>query len=145
MLVAITESIVVARPPEAGFDFTQDYARRTSRDRGVLSAEVLERAPLPRVRVELAGGVRGVFEYKLFERPLRTSVALTEVRSPLFSGGGGSWSYEAHDGGTLWTVTNSVRFRSRIVGWLLGPWTRFVLRRGTRAALRAAKLELERG
>ena len=145
MLVATTESIVVARPPEAVFDFTQDYARRTSWDRGVLSAEVLQRAPLPRVRVELAGGVRGVFEYKLFERPLRTSVALTEVRSPLFSGGGGSWSYQEHAGGTLWTVTNALRFKSRLAGWMLGPWTRFALRRGTRAALRAAKLELERG
>ena len=144
MLVSCTESIFVARPPETVFDFTQAYAGRPRWDASVLEARVLQAAPLPRVAVRLAGGVSGVFEYRLFERPLRTSVALVEVRSALVDGGGGSWSYAAREGGTLWTATNSLRFKSRVAGWILGRFVRSALRRGTRAALAAAKAELER-
>lgn len=144
MLVSVTESIRIEAPPEIVFDFTQDWTARARWDASVLEARVLAGTPLPRVAVRLAGGTSGVFAYRLFERPRRTSVALLEVRSALLDGGGGSWSYAAHEDGTLWTVTNSLHLRSPIVGWILAPFVRVALRRGTRAALAAAKAAIER-
>jgi hypothetical protein len=143
MLVTVTESVQIARPPEVVWDFTQDYGRRAQWDPGILEAEVLASAPALRVRVRAAGGLRGVFVYKLFDRPRRTSVVLDEVESPLLAGGGGSWSYEARDGGTWWTQTNSLRFKSRFWFALLGGLVRRQLRNGTRKAMHAAKRMIE--
>src|SRR5882672_2740781 len=143
MLVTVTENLQIARPPEVVWDFTQDYSRRAQWDQGILTAEVLAPSPALRVRVRAAGGVRGVFEYKLFDRPRRTSVVLTEVQSALLAGGGGSWSYEARDGGTWWTQTNSLRFKNGILFALLGGLVRWQLRSGTRKAMQTAKQMLE--
>jgi polyketide cyclase/dehydrase/lipid transport protein len=144
MNVTITEELFIARPPEVVWDYTQDYARRPEWDRSILAASVLENGPRPRIRVRAAGGLRGVFQYKLFERPRRTSVELTEVESALISGGGGSWSYDASGAGTQWTQTNALRFKSRFAYWMFGPLVRWSMRRATRSAMRAAKRFLER-
>jgi hypothetical protein len=136
--VAITESVEVARPPEAVFDFTQDYGRRTSWDATVVRADVLERDP-PRLRVELAGGVSAVFQYRLFRRPERTSMAMVDVRSWWMEGGGGSWQYVATPTGTRWTATNSITLRSGPLGSLLRPLVVRQARSALRAAMRRAK------
>lgn len=140
MNVTVSEALHVAAPPELVWDFTQDYGQRSSWDRSILEAEVLESSPLPRVRIRGAGGLAGVFQYKLFDRPRRTSLVLTDVESWAISGGGGSWSYEPALGGTLWTQTNSLAVKH---GWL-GPFVRWTLRRETRKAMRAAKRMVER-
>jgi hypothetical protein len=66
---------------------------------------------------------------------------LSEVESALITGGGGSWSFEARDGGTLWTQTNSIEVRA--IAALLAPLVRWNLRRATRRAMRTAKRALE--
>lgn len=143
--VSVTESLFVKASPERVFDFTQDYARRGTWDHNVLAAEVLPGDGPPRVRVRLRGGVRCVFQYKLLERPRRTSLAMVEVRSPVLAGGGGAWTYEARDGGTLWTQTNTLAFRGRFWRVLFGAITRWQLARGTRRAMDLAKRQLEHG
>jgi hypothetical protein len=143
--IRVSEELFVGRPPEAVWDFTQDYSRRAAWDPSVREARVLEAAPLPRVAVRCAGGLSAVFRYKLFDRPQRTSVAMEEVRSWLVAGGGGSWSYQARDGGTLWTQVNSLELGD---GWwrrLLAPLVRRQLRAGTRRAMLRAKAMLEAG
>lgn len=143
MHIRASHSIHVARPPDAVWTFTQDYARRAEWDAGIREARVLTADPLPRVAIRAPGGLSGVFQYKLFDAPRRTSVELTEVRSPFFDGGGGAWSYEARAGGTQWTVTNSLRFKSRIAHRLLGTIFQRALQRGTEKAMEAARKRLE--
>ena len=141
MRITVTESLFIARSPEDVWDYTQDYAARSEWERSILEAHVSDAGPLPSVRVRIAGGTSGVFRYKLFDRPRRTSVVLSDVESALITVGGGSWSYEARDGGTLWTQTNSIEVRA--VAVLLAPLVRWNLRGATRRAMRRAKRALE--
>jgi hypothetical protein len=141
--LTVTASVLVHRPVEAVWDFTQDFSRRAEWDASVLQATVLEREPLPRVRIRGAGGLRCVLRYRSFDRPRRTSVSLEEVSSPLIQAGGGSWSYEAREDGTLWTQTNSLTLRP---GWwrrLLAPLVRRGLEVATRRAMHRAQALLE--
>lgn len=140
--VTIREAIVISRPPEAVWDFTQDYARRTLWDRTVLGAEELQRAPRV-VKVRGAGGLVFIARYKQEDRPRRTSLAMTDVQSRIVVGGGGSWEYRAVDGGTELVQTNTLALASA-VGWLFAPLVRWRLRAETRRALRKAKELLER-
>ena len=139
MNVTASAELFIARPPEIVWDFTQDYSRRSSWDRSILDATVLESSPLPRIRIRGAGGLSGVLQYKLFDRPRRTSVVLVDVKSRWVTGGGGSWSYESASGGTLWTQTNSLELKH---AWL-GALARWTLRRETQRAMKAAKRMLE--
>ena len=54
LVISVTESVFVARPPDEVFDFTQDYAYRAEWDAGVTSATVLGEEPR-RVRVAMRG------------------------------------------------------------------------------------------
>lgn len=141
----VTHSIWIAHPPEEVWDFTQDYARRPTWDSTVLDAEVLRVDPVPRVRVRCAGGLRAVFQYRQFDRPSRTSLAMEEVRSPLVVGGGGAWSYEARDGGTVWTQTNTLVLRPGGGYRVILPLVRWQLGVSTRRAMERVKRELEGG
>jgi len=134
--ISATESVWVDRSPDDVFDYTQDYATRRDWDTTVKSAEVLSREPL-RVRQELEGIGPVVMEYKLYRRGDRTTAAFTETRSKLISGGGGSWSYVAKDGGTDWSQTATLEFRNGLVGRLLAP----LLRRNMHTLMRKAMVK----
>jgi hypothetical protein len=136
--VTATETVHVERAPDQVFDYTQDYATRSVWDASVLEAVVTSDDPR-RVSLKVDGIGDMVLEYKLFRRGDRTSAAFTEVKSPYFVGGGGSWSYEARDGGTDWTQTNTLEFKSSLVGRLLGPIVRRRLSKGMHVAMLKAK------
>ncbi len=134
-----TETIWVDRTPEEVFDYTQDYRTRTDWDPTVMSARVVSDEPL-RVQAVMRGIGPLVIEYKLYRRGERTSAAFREVDSSLISGGGGSWSYVARDGGTEWTQTATLEFRQVLVGWLLRP----LLRRNMGTLMRKSMAEAKR-
>jgi hypothetical protein len=81
--------------------------------------------------------------YRLDRRPERTSAAFTDVDSAWVSGGGGSWEYEAVDGGTRWQQTNSLEVKRPRLAFLLGPMLERGLRGSTRGAMAEAKRRLE--
>lgn len=144
--ITVTESVVIPRPPEQVWDFTQDYRRRPEWDASVMAAEVLAGDGPPRVRVRMRGGVDCVFQYKVFDRPRRTSLAMSEVRSWLLAGGGGAWTYDAVDGGTRWTQHNTIVFRNAFLGVCFGAIAHWQLARSTRRAmLQAQRLIVGRG
>lgn len=148
MWISVRESISIARPPEAVWDYTQDAAKRAEWDPAFIRAEALTGDALgpnglPRLRVEMKGGSRGVFEYKLFDRPRRTSVTWRAEASPFVLGGGGSWSDEPTSLGTLWTQVNSIELSDGLLAWFARPLLGMVLARSTRKALAAAKRRLE--
>lgn len=142
--LTIHESLVIDRPPEQVWDFTQDFTQRSAWDPAIRRARVLVAAPVPRVEVEGAAGFKAVLQYRQFERPLRTSLAMEEIRSPLIVAGGGSWSYERLGQSTRWTQTNTVVLRDTFVAKLVAPLLRWQFERATRRAMRLAKALLER-
>ena len=142
-MVTVTESVLVRRPRQVVWDFTQDYLRRREWDASILEASVIHQAPTPRVQIRSVGGLRAVFQYRQFDRPSRTSLSMEEVQSFLIFGGGGSWAYDDKDGGTLWTQTNTLTLKP---GWwrrLLAPLIRRQLKTSTRRAMQKAKKILE--
>jgi len=140
----VTASIWVACPPEAVWDYTQDFARRTEWDAGIAEATILQEDPRT-VRVEVAGLGKMTVVYKLDRRPERTSAAFVDVESAWVSGGGGSWEYEAADGGTRWQQTNSLELKRPRLAFLLAPLLERGLRRSTKRAMAEAKRRLEAG
>jgi len=138
----VTESIWVACPPEAVWNYTQDFARRTEWDAGIAETKILKQDPRT-VRVKVAGLGRMTVVYRLDRRPERTSAAFVDVESAWISGGGGSWEYEAVDGGTRWQQTNSLEFKRPRLAVLLCPLLERGLRRSTQRAMAEAKRRLE--
>lgn len=135
--IRVRHSVIVAAPPAEVFEFTQDYSRRATWDPAVLEATVLDSSPLPRVRVRGRGGLRCVFEYKLFDPPRRTSLTMTEVRSPWIEAGGGSWRYEQCAQGTRWTQSVGITLRAGIGPALLAPAFRWTLVRSLERSMRS--------
>jgi hypothetical protein len=140
--VTVSHTVHVARSPEEVFDYTQDYSTRMDWDPTVKSAKVLSEDPR-RVQVVMEGIGPLVIEYKLFRRGDRTSAAFNDVGSRLISGGGGSWSYEARDGGTDWTETSTLELRNGLVGRLFAPLLRRNMTTLTRKAMEKAKQIME--
>lgn len=140
--ITVSETIHVDRPPETVFDYTQDYATRTDWDDTIKRAEVLSEDPR-RVRLTAPGLGTFTLEYKLFRRGDRTSAAFLDLDNAFFSGGGGSWRYEARGGGTDWTETNTLELRRPgLFGWL-APVIEWNLRNGTRRAMAKARSIME--
>jgi uncharacterized protein YndB with AHSA1/START domain len=140
--ITVKESVFIAAPPERVWDYTQDWTRRTEWDPAIVAAEVLpgeERV----VRVRAQGGGSFLVRYKLNDRPNRTSLSMTDSTSRLVTGGGGSWAYEAKEGGTVFTQQNTLAVGSRLLAWFFGWMVRWQLRRLTRQALSNAKRIIE--
>ena len=136
------ERVLVARPPEAVWAYTQDWTRRREWDAAILKVEILSSGPERAVRFRTRG-MRAVARYRADHPPARTSLALEDVRSWFVSGGGGSWSYEAEDGGTRWTQVNTLTFRTAVARWVLGRAVERNLLASTRRSMARAKAILE--
>jgi hypothetical protein len=141
-VVTVTETIWVNRSPETVWDYTQDFTRRTEWDAGIAEATVLAMDPRT-VRIRIGGLGAMTVVYRLDRRPERTSAAFTDVDSAWINGGGGSWEYEAVDGGTRWEQTNSLELKRPWLGFLLGPMLERGLRSSTKRAMAEAKRRLE--
>lgn len=140
--INVSETLHVERPPEAVFDYTQDYARRSEWDRAVTAATVLSESPR-RIRLRVRGLGAFTVEYRLFRRPERTSAAFVDLESALIIGGGGSWRYEPSGHGTEWTQTNTLELRHRRLVWMLAPLVKRNLRSSMRRSMVQAKRRLE--
>lgn len=84
-----SHTIHVNRPPDAVYDYTQDYSRRSIWDPSITNVEILSNEPRT-YRLVIKGIGRFTIEYRLDRRGDRTSAASTQVDAMLFSGGGGS-------------------------------------------------------
>ena len=141
--ITTTRSILVNRPREVVWDFTQNYALRQQWDSSVAHTSVIQSTPTPIVRVKLRGGIALTYVYKLFDRPRKTSLVATEIESSSIETAGGSWSYEDRDGATFWTQTNSIALRRNLLVSILRPGLQLALELSTRQAMRKAKRLLE--
>lgn len=142
-IITITESIFINQPPEVVYDFTQDYSKRHLWDNLVTQAEVTETEPTRTVHVTSKDGSTMTMQYKLEDPPNKTSLAITEVKSPMVTGGGGSWQYEAQDGGTLWTQVNTIILKDAIWAKLMIPAATEYFKNKTIKAMQTAKEMME--
>ena len=134
--ITVTRSIFIARPPEAVWDFTQDYTKRPLWDSSVRDTKELQADP----RIVRVYGpiVCADFVYKQNDRPHKTSLAMENIESRLIEGGGGSWQYTARGNGTLWTQTNTIVLRNTLMAKLLRPVLAMGMRYSTKQAMKKA-------
>lgn len=143
VLVNVRATRVVNAPPEAVWDFTQDYALRPTWDRSVIAATVIGLHPRT-IDIRGRGGFRCTLVYKADRRPSRTSLTMTRVRSAVIESGGGSWRYDPCPQGTRWTQINTLRLRlPRWTGPITRPIVGLMFRAQVRAAMRAASAAIE--
>ena len=137
-----THTVHVNRTPEAVYDYTQDYSTRSVWDQSITQVEVLSNSPRT-YRLVIKGIGRFTIEYRLDRRGDRTSAAFTRVDAAFFSGGGGSWSYVAGNGGTDWTATNTFELKHRLLGRVLAPLVRRQMLASMRKSMATAKEIME--
>lgn len=140
--ITIRQQIVIDKPRDLVWDYTQDYAYRREWDDAVLETELLQTAPRM-VRVRLQGNTTMTFVYKLDDRPHKTTLAARDISSPIIESAGGSWVYEVQGKGTLWTQTNTIVLKNNFFLSIFSPVFRMMFGHQTKKAMRKAKKKLE--
>jgi|GEM_PF-2003965 len=130
---------------EAVWDYTQDYACRPDWDFSIRSGDVIAVTPHRLVKIRARFGLCYAFRYKAFDRPRRTSLAIVDSNSPFVLAGGGSWRYDAIDGGTRWTQVNSIVMPNRWYIRVGQPLLTLGIKAHMAITMRVAKYRIERG
>jgi hypothetical protein len=141
--IIVNEEIFIDRSPETVWDYTQDFSKRLEWDKSLIKVNVLQEIPVKTVDIKAKGNFTATLVYKLYDRPNKTSLVFTNVKSPVINGGGGSWRYEKMGNGTLWTQMGSCILKSGMISRLSLPFLRFMLRYNMRTAMKLAKKNLE--
>lgn len=143
--ITVNHTIIIEQRRETVFDFTQDFSKRMLWDHSFESCDLISEFPERMVRVKAKGGIMSTLVYKHFERPLKTSLRMTDISSPIIIDGGGSWTYEeSGNGNTRWAQTNTLSLPKTITGWILKYFVRRALLRNTIQSMDLAKTILER-
>ena len=98
--IKFTEMIVIDKPAEVVFDYTQDYATRLNWDTFLKKADLMDgaitAAPGVKAYCEARNGLGMVTEYITFNRPKATAIQMT--KGPyMFNTFLGSWTFKALD------------------------------------------------
>ena len=139
----IKQSIFINKSKEEVWNFTQDYNNRPNWDNSVIEATVIQSLPNRIVKLKMKGNTIMTFEYKLDDKPNKTSLVARKIKSPLIEKAGGSWSYEDLKGGTLWKQTNSIEIKDKFFLRLVKPFLKTFIQLQTRQAMTRAKKMLE--
>ena len=137
--ITLKESIFINQPPEVVWDFTQDYQRRTMWDKSIIEATLIQKKPHRIVAIKAKGYNRMNFEYKLDERPNKTTLAITDAHSFFIKGGGGSWQYVPSGNGTLWTRTDTLVLKNGFWIKLVKPLVIFQVKLNMKYSMKLAK------
>ena len=134
--ITFRHKVFISLPPEVVWDYTQNYDLRNQWDNSISEASVLEMDPHRVVRIKTKTNVIMVFEYKLDDRPNKTSLSIRETNSKWIIGGGGAWNYERENGGTSWSQTNTLIFRPSFVIRFLLPIIQLAFRLQVKSAMK---------
>ncbi|MEP7168481.1 MAG: SRPBCC family protein [Bacteroidota bacterium] len=104
--ITVQHSIVVNKSCEEVFDFTQDFSKRMLWDKSIVDCKLISETSVRTAFIKAKGGMTANLEYKLFERPHKTSLRMTNINSSLVIDGGGSWTYEDQNGKNNFVDTN---------------------------------------
>jgi len=141
--ITIKCAVLINKPRETVWDYTQNYDHRPSWDKAVLETTILQTVPNRVVKLKVKGNTTMIFQYKQDDRPHKTSLATTEVISPIIESAGGSWTYEEQGGQTLWKQTNTIILKRSFVNHLLLPFYKFLFALQTKQAMNKAKSIIE--
>lgn len=136
-------TILIKADRETVWNFTQDPKLRSVWDRSVTKCEMQQKRPHKIIHLRMLGGILTNLTYKLCRKPIKTSLKLTETKSWLFKGGGGSWMYNELNGQTEWTQINTLIFKNRFAHWLLSKPTHFIFKKMTEKSMQNAKKLIE--
>ena len=139
----LKHSILINKNREAVWDFTQDYSRRHLWDKSVWKAEETMEGNNRVARLAMKGKTTMTFVYKLDDRPNKTTLVAREIKSPLVTAAGGSWSYTENSGGTLWEQTNSITIRNTFFTRLLFSFIKKMFNARMKQSMNLAKKIIE--
>jgi hypothetical protein len=142
--IKIKYSILIAKPRDIVWDYTQNYNNRAIWDSSVLETTVLQTTPNRIVKLKMRGNTTMTFIYKLDDRPNKTTLVAKEINSLIIESMGGSWIYEEHKGKTLWTQAGSVVFKKNLFLKYFLPIYKFVFSMLIKKAMKKAKQEIEK-
>ncbi len=141
----LTESIRIARPQQAVFDYTQDYRQRLKWDTFLREAVLLDGAQAAGLGVKSwcvsKHGIGMETEYVSFNAPRVVAVKLTRPAG-IFSAFAGSWRFVALEP-ELTEATFTYSFALRGPLRLFSRLARYVLQQNVRGRLRDLKQMLE--
>ena len=141
--ITIKQSIIICKPRELVWDYTQDHIRRSQWDPAVTKAEILQHEPKRIIRLEAIGKTTLTCHHDLHERPGKSAVVAKEVNSPLIHSADGRWTYDKIGRGTIWSQTNTIVFKPHVLNSILIPIYKAYLRRQIRKGMKQARQEME--
>jgi hypothetical protein len=142
--ITVTQSILINKPVQEVFDFTQDFSKRMLWDKSIIDCRLISETPFRTAFIKVKGGMTANLEYKLFERPCKTSLRMTNISFSLIVDGGGSWLYQKQaDGATLWTQTNTLSLKNNLITKILMPYIERSLKRNTFESMKSLKKIME--
>ncbi|WP_298900381.1 SRPBCC family protein [uncultured Psychroserpens sp.] len=141
--ITISQSLIINASQEAIWNYTQDFDNRPEWDTAVMESEVIQKKPFKLVHLKMKGGLQTDLKYKLCRRPLKTSLVMTNTKSLLFSGGGGSWVYNNEGEVVEWIQTNTLIVKHKFIYWCFGKLIKQMMHKQTKTAMMKAKLIIE--
>jgi hypothetical protein len=109
----------------------------------LVKVDVVQESPIKTVNIKGKGNFEATLVYKLNDRPNKTTLVFDKVKSPLITGGGGSWQYNKKDNGTWWVQQGTCTLKNSFVIQLFVPFIRLMLKYNMRNAMKLAKKILE--
>ena len=141
--ITLRQSVIICKPKEHVWDFTQDHIQRSNWDPAVLHAEVVQHEPTLVVRLKTIGNSTMTFYHDPHERPDKSQLVSKEVFSPIVTSADGRWTYDKIGRGTIWRQINTIVFKPHLFNQILIPFYKFYLRRQIRKGMLEAKRSIE--
>ncbi|HHT9112902.1 MAG: SRPBCC family protein [Planctomycetes bacterium] len=87
--ISVTHSIVINQTCETVWDFTQDFSKCTLWDTSMIECKLISESPERKAAIKAKGGLQAILEYKIFDRPAKTTLRMTDIKAPIIVGDGG--------------------------------------------------------
>lgn len=139
----IKNSILINKSIEEVWDYTQNYANRSKWDLSIINYSTIQLSPHRMVQLYLRDGTEMKLIYKSDERPFKTSLIATDIKSWYLFKAGGHWSYKLVTGQTLWTQTNAIQLKPKFILKILSPIFKISFYFIVKHAMQKAKRNLE--
>lgn len=141
--IKIKFSILINKPVEEVWDYTQNYDFRTIWDSTVIETKVVQVLPHRIVNLQLKGNTSLNYVYTLDDRPHRTVLIAENISSPIIKKAGGSWTYENEMGQTRWTQRGTIIFKEGLLIKILFPFIKIAFSHFLKKSMFNAKRQIE--
>ncbi len=140
--ITFSERVVIDRPKEIVWDYTQNTDLLSEWDKSILEAEVIEESPRT-IRLQMTGGITMTIMYTLENRPNKLAFTYRKVESPILEHGGCTSTFEERNGTTLWIQSCTLVFKYHVLLGIMLPIYRLRYGKKMKEAMKRAKSVLE--